>query len=92
MCKTINKPVIDVAATAAKIKANRISNGYSVREIQAIFGFEYPQAVYNWESGRDIPSIDNLVVLAAVYGISVDELIVTRTVKIEFEVKSKKTA
>ena len=33
MCK-IYKPVINVAATAAKIKAYRIRAGYSVREIQ----------------------------------------------------------
>ena len=84
MCK-INKPVIDIAATAANIKACRIRAGYSVREIQNIFNFNAPQAIYNWESGKDVPSIDNLIVIAAVYGVTIDKIVITTTVEVEVE-------
>lgn len=84
MCK-INKPIIDVAATAANIKACRIRAGYSVREIQNIFNFSSPEAVYAWEKGKYLPTIDNMIVIASVYGVKIDELIVTSTVEVEVE-------
>ena len=49
---TIQKPVVDLKATGAQIKLLRIKNGFSVHDIQTIFGFEYPQAVYAWEQGK----------------------------------------
>lgn len=84
MCK-INKPIIDVAATAANIKAYRIRAGYSVREIQNIFNFSSPEAIYAWEKGKYLPTIDNMIVIAAVYGVTIDNIVITRTVEVEVE-------
>lgn len=86
MCK-INKPVIDTAATAANIKACRIKSGFSVKQIQNILNLSSPQAIYNWEHGRDVPSIDNLIVIASVFGVSVDDIIATTTVEVECEIE-----
>lgn len=84
MCK-INKPIIDVAATAANIKACRIRAGYSVREIQNIFNFSSPEAVYAWEKGKYLPTIDNMIVIASVYGVTIDQIVITDTVEVEIE-------
>lgn len=84
MCK-INKPIIDVAATAANIKACRIRAGYSVREIQNIFNFSSPEAVYAWEKGKYLPTIDNMIVIASVYGVTIDQIVITGTVEVEVE-------
>ena len=35
-----------------QIKSLRIKSGYTVHDIQAVFGFEYPQAVYAWDRER----------------------------------------
>ncbi len=51
--------------------------GLSVREIQEIMGFENPQAVYKWTSGKSLPSIDNLLNLSRALGVHMDELLVT---------------
>ena len=50
--------------------------GYSVKDIQDIFGFSTPQAIYKWQRGVTLPTVDNLVVLAAVFGTTVDEILV----------------
>ena len=84
MCK-INKPIIDVAATAANIKACRIRAGYSVREIQNIFNFSSPEAIYAWEKGKYLPTIDNMIVIASVYGVTIDQIVITDTVEVEVE-------
>ena len=70
-------PVIDLIKTGKNIKRIREASGISVRDIQNILGFTNPQAVYKWQNGECLPSIDNLVILAAVLGVTVDEILVT---------------
>ena len=45
-------PVIDPVATGANIVRLRIQRGLSVRDLQAYFGFEEPQAIYKWAEGK----------------------------------------
>ena len=72
----VKVPVIDLAATGRNIKNLRVSAGISVRDLQNILGFTNPQAIYKWQNGDSLPSIDNLVILAAVLGVTVDEILV----------------
>ena len=69
-------PVIDMAATGANIARLRRQAGLSVQALQAIFGFSTPQAIYKWQRGVSLPTLDNLVVLAAVFGTTLDAIIV----------------
>ena len=69
-------PVIDMAATGRNIMRLREAAGLTVRELQDIFGFATPQAIYKWQHGTAMPTIDNLVVLAAVLGVSMDAIVV----------------
>ena len=69
-------PVINVTATGANIARMRKSAGISVRQLQAVFGFSTPQAIYKWQRGAAMPTVDNLVVLAAVFGVTVDQILV----------------
>ena len=50
--------------------------GVSVRNLQDIFGFATPQAIYKWQHGTALPTIDNLVVLASVLGVRIDDILV----------------
>lgn len=85
MEKTLLRPVIDQIATGEKIKKIRKEQGLSVRDIQNIFGFDYPQAVYAWEQGRNVPTIDNLLVLSSLFKVQISDLIVTRQIEIILE-------
>ena len=69
-------PAIDMVATGENITRLREKAGLTVKDLQNIFGFATPQAVYKWQHGTAIPTIDNLVVLAAVFGVTMDEIIV----------------
>ena len=51
--------------------------GMSVKDIQEVFGFATPQAIYKWQHGTAMPTLDNLVILAAVFGVAMDDIIVT---------------
>ncbi len=69
-------PIIDMVRTGQNINRLRKAAGISVRELQDIFGFGTPQAIYKWQHGTALPTIDNLVVLAAVLGVKVDDVLV----------------
>ena len=71
-------PVIDVTATSKNLKSLREGRGITVSEIQKMFGMENPQSIYNWENPerKTLPCIDNLVLLAEIYKVTLDELIV----------------
>ena len=71
-----NIPIINLAATGQNIIALRKSAGLTVRDLQDIFGFATPQAIYKWQHGAAMPTIDNLVVLSAVFGVPVDDILV----------------
>ena len=75
----MNYPYINTVATGENINRMRIEAGFSVRDIQEVFGFATPQAVYKWIHGTALPTIDNLVILAAVLGVTMDEIIVVDT-------------
>jgi transcriptional regulator with XRE-family HTH domain len=61
-------PVIDMGATGRKIKALREHNGYSVQDIHEYVGFDQPQAIYRWQRGETLPSVDNLSALSSLLG------------------------
>ena len=56
----------------------RKAAGLSVREMQNIFGFTTPQANYKWQHGTAMPTIDYLVVLAAVLDVTIYEILVVQ--------------
>ena len=69
-------PVIDLTATGINITRLRIIAGLTVRDLQDIFGFSTPQAIYKWQRGTALPTVDNLAVLAAIFGVKIDDIIV----------------
>ncbi len=71
-----NIPVIDMIATGMNITRLRINAGLTVRDLQNIFGFSTPQAIYKWQHGDAMLTLDNMVVLAAVFGVAIDDIIV----------------
>lgn len=75
----VNMPVIDMIRTGQNIGRLRKQAGLSVRDLQDIFGFATPQAIYKWQQGVALPTIDNLVVLAAVLQVRMDDILVTDT-------------
>ena len=85
MKSTYLKPVLDLEATGMNIKSLMRRQGVSVRDLQAIMGFPYVQTIYNWFKGKNMPSIDNLVVLSQILAVRIDEIIVTRQVEVEVD-------
>lgn len=69
-------PAINMAKTGQNIKKLRVMNGYSVRDLQDIFGFTTPQAIYKWQHGAALPTVDNLLVLSHLFHVHIDDILV----------------
>ena len=76
MTKVTAFPVIDLAKTGRMIERSRKAAGLSVKDVQTYFGFEYPQAVYKWQHGECLPSVDNLLALSRLLGTPMEDLLV----------------
>ena len=87
MKTTFLRPVLDLDATGVKIKTLMKQRGISPRQMQHILNFPYVQTIYNWFAGKNMPTIDNLVVLAQVLGVAMDDIIVTRMVEVDIAVE-----
>ncbi|MCQ2508293.1 MAG: helix-turn-helix domain-containing protein [Dorea sp.] len=69
-------PVIDLAATGSNIARLRKERGLSVRDLQEYFGFEEPQAIYKWQWGKSLPSVDNLYALGILLEVPMEKILV----------------
>lgn len=71
-------PVIDLVETGKNITRLMKLNDISVKDLQEIFGFEHPQAIYKWKRGECLPTIDNLIILASIFHTTIDKIIVIK--------------
>ena len=65
----------DVATSVEMIRRLREQSGFSVKDLQEIFGFATPQAIYKWQQGTSLPSIDNGEVLAKLFDVPIEQII-----------------
>ena len=62
--------------TGERIRKLLLEKGYTIREIQGAFGFENPQAIYKWISGKSLPNIDNFIILSRLLHTSIEDILV----------------
>ena len=63
-------------ATGNKISELLKKNGYTVKDVQEAMGFENPQAIYKWISGKSLPSIDNFIILSRLLHTTIEDILV----------------
>ena len=73
---TITYPTINVKATGARIRQLRKAKGIKVTELSEFMGFSEPQAVYKWQRGETLPSVDNLFALSRILETSIEDILV----------------
>lgn len=73
-------PVIDIEKTSLKLRHLREERKVKISQLQNLFNMTNPQSIYNWENPdvKNLPRIDNLVVLAKFYDVKIDDLILLK--------------
>lgn len=62
--------------TGQRMKRLLAERGYTVKDVQSVMGFENPQAIYKWLSGRSLPSLDNFIILSRLLHTSIEDILV----------------
>ena len=68
-------PVLDARATGERIKELRRAHHLKVEEVARFMGFESEQAVYKWQRGDSLPTVDNLYALSRLFDTTVDDIL-----------------
>jgi DNA-binding XRE family transcriptional regulator len=76
-CLEMGFPTINLTRTGANIIRLRKAAGLTVHDLQMVFGFNSPQAIYKWQNGAALPTVDNLIVLAALLHVRIDDILIT---------------
>ena len=86
-------PTIDVPATSQNLKKLRKNNNISIAQIQKLLGMENPQSIYTWENPEKkyLPRLDNLITLAKLYKVTLDEIIIIKEEELTDLFLSEKT-
>ena len=72
------RTMIDMIATGKKIQTLKEKAGITVKEMQNAFGFASPYPIYKWQNGQNLPTLDNLVILAGLFGVKMDDIVVVK--------------
>lgn len=73
-------PVIDTAATGKNLRNIIKAKGFRISDVQTRCGFNTPQAVFKWMRGDAVPTIDNLIILADMLDVTIDQIIIVTRV------------
>ena len=70
--------VIDLVKTGKNIERLLSERGVTARDVQLRLGFAERRPVYFWIQGKNLPSIDNLFMLAEMLQVSIDEILIAK--------------
>ena len=71
-------PQINMVETGRNIRRLRKARGITIRELQEFFGFDSPRAIYKWQKGETLPSVDNLFALGVILNAPLESILSAR--------------
>lgn len=69
-------PTINLIATGENFNRMRLEAGIAVKDVQEACGFSTPNAVYKWIHGQSLPTIDNMLILASMLNVTLNDILV----------------
>ena len=69
---------VDMAKTGENIENMRRSSGLTVRQVLDEIGLSSPNSFSKWIHGQSMPTIDNLVILASLFGVGIGDIVATK--------------
>lgn len=71
----MNLRQINLIKTGERIQQLRIERGLTAKQITDTLGLTH-HSYYKWVWGKSVPSVDNLVMLADLFEVKIDDIIV----------------
>lgn len=80
MKKYIPYPVIDMKKTGKNIQKLREDRGLTVNDVRQYINLDSPQAIYQWQRGIALPSVDHLLALSLLFEVKMEDILVFSTI------------
>ena len=80
MKKNIPYPVIDMKKTGKNIQRLREEHGLTVNDVMRYLNLNHPQAIYHWQSGTTLPTVDHLLALSVLFEVKMEDILVFSTI------------
>ena len=77
----MNYPVIDLKKTGNNIKRISKEKGLSADMIKDLLGISDRSNVYKWFRGEVLPTVENLLALSILFGVTINELIIVENIE-----------
>jgi len=77
MKKNIPYPVIDLKKTGKNIRTLREERNLTVNDVMRYLNLDYPQAVYRWQEGKALPTVDHLLALSMLLEVRMEDILVS---------------
>lgn len=71
---------VDMEKTGENIDRMRRERGVTVSEIRDAAGLSAISGIYKWFHGESLPTVDNLVILADLFGVGIGDIVATRMI------------
>ena len=65
---------LDTVATGHMIKDLMVKKNVAIKDVSRAMNVSF-QAVYRWQKGETLPTIENLVALACILSVPIDEIV-----------------
>lgn len=72
--------VVDAEATGQRIRTLMVERNITVLDIKKRLNLSVSYGVYKWLYGMSLPKIDHLVILADMFGVTMDDIVVTKRI------------
>lgn len=69
-------PVLDMQATGRRIRELRQMHKISIQTLRESMQLESVQAIYKWERGASVPSLDNMILLSKIFETPIESILV----------------
>lgn len=76
MKKNIPYPVIDMKKTGKNIQKLREERELTVNDVRRYINLDSPQAIYQWQRGLVLPSVDHLLALSILFEVKMEDILV----------------
>lgn len=73
---TMDYPTINMKETGKRIQQLRKEKGIKVSELSKFMGFTEPQAIYKWQRGDSLPTVDNLFALSRIFETTIEDILI----------------
>lgn len=72
------KAILDKEATSIKLRSLRIEANLTYEGLAALLQLSSPRVIYDWESAKKMPNVENLYNLSLIFSMKMEDLLVMR--------------